>query len=59
MDHQEIARQKNCKHEHATFKGLFSYIGVYVCNDCGKEIDPVDYHRMHNLPHVLIDLEKN
>jgi hypothetical protein len=50
---------KLCKHESATFRGMYSLIGVYVCDNCKKEIDPVEYHRIMQLPHVLIDVEKN
>ena len=48
-----------CKHEKVTFRGLYSLVGVYVCDDCGKEIDPVEYARMYELPHRQLDHERN
>lgn len=35
-----------CIHDKVTFKGLYSMIGNYFCDDCGKVIDPLVYH--HN-----------
>ena len=47
----------NCKHENVTFRGVFSMIGCYVCDDCGEEFDPVEYHRMTGEPHVDLKVE--
>ena len=48
-----------CKHEKVTFQGYASLIGVYVCDYCKKEIDPVEYHRMYGLNHVNLRHERN
>jgi hypothetical protein len=37
--------EENCNHDNVTFIGESSLIGVYVCDDCKKEIDPKVYHQ--------------
>jgi methionine--tRNA ligase beta chain len=41
-----------CSHNNVVFKGLYSLIGSYFCENCDEEIDPVQYHDAHRLPHV-------
>lgn len=57
---QEIkAGKPPCKHEKATFWGDSSLVGSYRCDNCKAMIDPVEYHKTHNLPHVQLSDEHN
>jgi len=36
----------SCQHNNVQFIGKFSLVGNYHCNDCGEEIDPVEYAKI-------------
>tara|TARA_R110000751_G_scaffold307662_1_gene430499 strand:+ start:12878 stop:13111 length:234 start_codon:yes stop_codon:yes gene_type:complete len=35
-----------CTHDRVTFRGSYSLIGNYRCDDCKEIIDPIEYAKM-------------
>lgn len=43
-----------CPHENTQFVGYASLIGYYHCNDCGENIDPVEYAKLKGYFNVAL-----